>query len=158
MARILNQIDYAMRTKAQIEQELAQEKSLMRMMKIDGMGIYNYDRQLKDERAIPLLADFTFDGKQLDEGIVVYLLPAEKNCVIKYTPLTFDQFRINPSETNRILALSPKDKMVYVLSSTDIRKMKISSKMDGSKVVFDLKKHGKLIESAAQVDELIASL
>jgi len=158
MARILNQIDYAMRTKAQIEAELKQEKSLMRMMNIDGMGIYNYDRQWKDDGAVPFLADFTFEGEQLDENVAVYLLPKEKNCVIKYTPMTFNQFRINPSESNRMLAVLPKDKTVYVLSSEAIRNMRISPKNAGSKLVFDLKKHGALIEDAAEVDELIATL
>lgn len=158
MARILDQIDYATRTKAQIEEELEQEKSLMRMMNIDGMGIYNYDRQWKDDGAIPFIADFTFDGEHLDEAVAIYMLPKEKRCVIKYTPFTFDKFRINPSESNRLLAISPKDKVVYVLSSADIKKMNISRKNSGGKLVFDLKKHGDLIEDAAGVDELIASL
>lgn len=78
MARILNQIDYAIRSKAQIEEELANEKSLMRMMNIDGMGIYNYDRQLKDDGAIPFLADFTFEGEVPDQAVAVYMIPREK--------------------------------------------------------------------------------
>jgi hypothetical protein len=157
MARILDQIDYALRSKAQIEEELANEKSLMRMMNIDGMGIYNYDRQWKDDNAIPFIADFTFDGERLDQGIAVYMLPREKNCVIKYTPSTFQAFRINPSEANSFLAVAP-NKVVYALSSQEVKQMRISRKNAGGELVFDLKKHGELIEDAAGIDELIATL
>lgn len=157
MTRILNQIEYAMRSKAQLEKEMAQEKALMRMMNIEGMGIYNYDRQWKDERAIPFFAEFTFDGEVRDEAVAIYLLPLEKRCVVKYTPFTFDAFRINPYESNRFLAVFP-DKTIYALSTAQIRKMNLARKGSGSKVVFDLKKHGELIEDAAGLDEMIATL
>lgn len=158
MSRIINQIEYAMRSKAQIEAELEQEKSLMRMMNIQGMGIYNYDRQLKDENAIPFLAEFTFDGEQINEPSVIYLLPREKRCVIKYTPTSVEEFRINPSENNSLFAVSGKEKIVYTLSSNEIRRLNLSRKKSGTKVVFDLKRHGELIKDAKEVDELIATL
>ncbi|MDG1333559.1 MAG: hypothetical protein P8P74_14580 [Crocinitomicaceae bacterium] len=158
MARILDQIDYALRSKAQIEEELAQEKALMRMMNIDGMGIYNYDRQWKDDGAIPFIADFTFEGERLDRGVAVYLLPKEKRVVIKYVPSDYEKFAINPNESNSLLAISPKEKVVYVLSAEDIRRMNISNKNAGGTLVFDLKKHGDLIEDSTKVDELIATL
>ena len=157
MARIINQIEYALKSKAQIEKEMAQEKVLMRTMNIDGMGIYNYDRQMKDPGAIAFSAEFTFDGKTMDQAVAIYLLPKEKRCVIKYTPLTFDAFMINPKETNRILAVF-EDNTVYALSSQEIKKLNLGRKKPGEKVVFDLKKHGELIENSEEVDDLIATL
>lgn len=157
MSRIINQIEYAMRSKAQIERELEQEKTMMRVMNIEGMGIYNYDRQMKDENAIPFIAEFTFEGEPANQVFAVYLMPREKRCVIKYTPLTFTQFRINPNESNRMVAIL-EDNTMYTISSQAIRKMNLASKKTTDTVVFDLKKYGELIEDATQVDELIATL
>ncbi len=158
MARILDQIEYALRSKAEIEKQLEQEKSLMRMMNIDGMGIYNYDIQMKDPNAINFIAEFTFDGKPLDEGFAVYILPREKRCVIKYDPLTIEQFMINPFETNRILAVSPENDSVYTMSSQEIKTLGLIRRKPGSKVVFDLKRHGEPVKRAQEVDDLLATL
>lgn len=158
MARILDQIEYALRSKAEIEKQLEQEKSLMRMMNIDGMGIYNYDIQLKDPRAVDFVAEFTFDGKSLDKGFAVYLLPREKHCVIKYDPLTMDQFRINPFETNRLMAISPENDSVYIMSSQDIKTLGLIRRKPGGKVVFDLKLYGEPIKNSQEVDDLLATL
>lgn len=157
MSRIINQIEYAMRSKAQIERELAQEKAMMRMMNIEGMGIYNFDRQMKDENAIPFIAEFTFEGEPSDQAVAIYLLPREKRCVIKYTPFTYGAFRLNPSESNRIIAIS-EDNSMYTISAQAVRDMRLGGKKPTDTVTFDLKKHGKLIEDAAEVDELIATL
>lgn len=157
MARILNQIDYAIRTKAQVERELAQEKAMMRTMNIEGMGIYNYDRQMIDPKAIPLNVAFTFEGELAQQGVKIYLLPKEKRCVIKYTPETYEAFALNPNETNRIIAVL-EDNSIYAISSQEIRKMNLGRKKPTDKVVFDLKKHGEKVEKATEVDDLIATL
>lgn len=157
MARILSQIEYAMRFKAQLEVEMAQEKAFMRTMKVSKMGIYGYHRRLNDEKAIPFIAEFTFDGEVKNEAFTIYLLPLEKRCVIKYKLKAFDEFRINPFETNRLIAVFP-NKTIYVLSAAEIRKMNLARKTLGSKVVFDLKKYGELIETAEELDDVIQTL
>lgn len=157
MARIINQIEYAMRSKAQIERQQAQEKSMMRMMNIQGMGIYNYDRQMMDENVVPFIAEFTFEGQPSDQAVAVYLLPREKRCVIKYTPFTYGSFGLNPQESNRIIAIL-EDDSVYSISAEAIRNMRLAGKKPTDTVTFDLIKHGEPIEDAAQVDELIATL
>ncbi len=157
MSRIINQIEYAMRSKDQIEREQVQEKAMMRMMNIDGMGIYNYGRRVNVIDAVPFIAEFTFDGKPDEQVVSIYLMPQEKRCVIKYTPLTYAAFMLNPNESNRIIAIS-EDNTIYTISSQTIRNMKLASKKPTDIVVFDLKKHEELIENAIQVDELITTL
>lgn len=158
MARILDQIEYALRSKAEIEKQLEQEKKFMRMMNITEMGIYNYDIQLKDPKAVDFIAEFTFNGESMGNGFAIYLLPREKRCVIKYEPSTVAYFRINPYETNRILAFSPKNDSIYMMSAKDIQKLNLARKKPGSKVVFDLKRYGEPIKTSEEVDELIATL
>ena len=157
MSRIINQIEYAMRTKAQIEGQLEQEKSMMRMMSIDGMGIYNYGRQMIDEKAVRFIAKFTFEGEDYNRAVSVYLLPSEKRCVIKYTAITFGTFRLNPTESNRIIAVL-EDNSMYTISAKAIRSLNLAGKKPADTVTFDLKRHGVLIENAAELDEMIATL
>ncbi len=157
MSRIINQIEYAMRSKDQIEREQEQEKAIMRMVNIDGMGIYNYGRQINGLDAVPFIAEFTFDGKPVEQAVSIYLMPQEKQCVIKYTPLTYGAFKLNPNESNRIIAVL-EDNTIYTISSQTIRNMKLAGKKPTNIVVFDLNKHEELIENAIQIDELIATL
>ena len=88
---------------------------------------------------------------------MVYLLPKEKRCVIKYLPDTFSQFMLNPSETNRIIAVL-NDDSVYAISAADVRKMNLGRKKPSDTVVFDLKKYGVPVKKSTEVDELIATL
>lgn len=157
MARIIDQIEYALRSKAQIEKELAQEKALMRTINIEGMGIYNFDRQVFDLETVPFIAEFTFEGKPANQAVAIYLMPLEKRCVIKYTPIKYGSFRLNPKETNRMVAILD-DNSVYTISSQAIKKMNLSKKKPTDTVVFDLKKYGDIIEDSKEADELIATL
>jgi hypothetical protein len=157
MARILNQLDYAIRTKAELERQLAQEKMMMRLMNIDGMGIYNYDVQMNDPKVIALNAKFTFDGQETTQKMMIYLMPMEKRSVIKYTPDVYGPFALNPYETNRIIAIL-NDNSVYVMAAADVRKMNLARKKPTDPVVFDLKRYGQPIKKATEVDELIATL
>ncbi len=157
MARILNQLDYAIRTKSELERQLAQEKAMMRLMNIDGMGIYNFDVQMKDPKTIALNVQFTLDGEETTQKMMVYLLPKEKRCVIKYLPDSFSEFMLNPSETNRIIAVL-NDDSVYAISAADVRKMNLGRKKPTDTVVFDLKKYGVPVKKSTEVDELIATL
>lgn len=158
MSRILRQIEYATQSKEEIELELELEKPLMRMTSINGTGIYSFGGQFKDDNAHPISAVFTFDSLSLDQAMLVYVLPLEKRCVINYTPLTFKDFKINPNEVNRLVAINPEDKSVYVLSSADLASLNLSRKAPGELVHFDLKKHSGLIENSVDLDELISTL
>ena len=77
--------------------------------------------------------------------------------MIKYTPFTYGAFRLNPKESNRIIAIL-EDNSMYTISAQAVREMNLAGKKPTDTVIFDLKKHGKLIDNAADADELIATL
>jgi len=156
-AKVLKQIQESMERQRKIRNQLKREKKLLRVFKIDELDVYNYDRQFKDPKAIPMFASFEFSGASETEGIMVYLIPSEKRAVVRYTPGTFDRFRLNPLENNKLIAILP-DNTIYALSNNDIRKMRLSEKNSGEKVNFILKKYNQPAKRAEELDEVIAGL
>lgn len=149
----ITRIEQSVRLQDDLLKEMENEKELLRIFNVDELGIYNYDIQFKDPFYVPFVASFTFAG-QTSENANIYLLPTTKRIVIRYTPETLANFAINPRSTNKIIAILP-NKEVYFLSNFDILKMNLVSMPAGTKVLFDLKKIEKKIDSPADLDEVI---
>lgn len=140
-----------------IQDQIKREKDMLRSFNVDQLAIYNYDIQFKDENAIPILANFTFDGaenSELDE-VSVYLIPSSKKVVVQYTKDTFEKFSINPKENNKIIAVLPNNQ-VYYLSNKDIHDLNLEDFRQKKKEI-RLKKYSKIGESS-KLDELIAKI
>lgn len=143
-----------------LREQQAREDKLLRTFKIDQLGIYNYDRQFKDEQVIPILASFEFgSGISADKNTYmhVYLIPAQKNVVIKYAQEQFHLFAINPQEDNKIIAISAENEMFY-LSNNDIRKLKIDQSIANARYTFHLKHFEKKGNESKHIDELLSQL
>lgn len=144
----------------QLRLQAASEDKLLRTFKIDALGIYNYDRQFKDEQAIPILASFEFGSEISDEQkkyMNVYLVPAQKNVVIKYSKESFKSFAINPNENNKLIAITSQNDMFY-LSNSDIQKMGINASMKGKAVTFKLRSFKQKANDSKPIDDLLAKL
>ncbi len=147
------QIEQSARVQDALLKEIENEKELLRVFNVDQLGIYNYDIQFKDPFNVPFVASFTFAG-QSSENVNIYLLPTTKRIVVKYTPETLVNFAMNPRSMNKIIAIMP-NKEVYFMSNFDLLKMNLVLLPAGSKVLFDLKKIDKKIESPTDLDEVI---
>ncbi len=156
---LIEAINISVKRENRLQDQLKRENELLRTFNVDQMGIYNYDRQFKDRKAISILANFTFEGSnsllEMDE-VSVYLIPSSKNVVIKYTKETFQLFAINPNENNKLIAILPNNEVFY-LSNNDIHKLNILNFKD-QKLDIQLKKYKKDVKEAKQLDELIASI
>lgn len=141
-----------------LRQQNRNESKLLRQFNISELGVYNYDRQLKDEQAIPILAEFTFDGKAHADFplAAVYLIPKGKLAAVIYTQETAALFAINPYERNQLVAITGEND-VYVLSDAEIRKLKPGAFRNKRKV-FDLKKAAKPAKTGNDIDQILAGL
>jgi hypothetical protein len=157
MRKILDKIEEMIDARVRAEKAMAREKSVLRTFNVDELAIYNYDRQMKDPEAVPFFAIITIDGSEPSDGLTVYLLPAEKAAVIRYPGPSYSNFRINPSENNRLVAITSDDQ-VYALSSKELQQMKLGNYSEGAKVKFDLKFRGSGLKTSEELDELIAQL
>lgn len=140
-----------------IQDQLKRENDLLRTFNVDKLGIYNYDLLYKDPRYIPVAANFKFEGytEELQDEMCVYLIPANKKVVARFTKSTFKNFCINPRDNNKLIAILPNNE-VYYLSNTDIRRMNLEQ-FENKPVDIVLKKFKK-VGKAEQLDDLIASL
>lgn len=134
------------------------ESQLLRVFNLDKLGIFNYDRQMKDEDAISVLAEFTFgDTPYADaQDMHVFLVPERKLVVIKYDYSTVHDFRINLHERNRLIAIDD-DGAMYGLSFEEVAALHLD-RFENKKVSVKLKKLNPGVKSAKDVDEVLATL
>lgn len=152
----LKQIQFHMRSIEEKQKAAKREQALLRTFNVDQLGVYNYDVKYKDDKLVPFIADFKFQGED-DILSNVYLIPSSRRIVVKYTPDTFDEFSINPNDNNKIIAILPNNK-VFVLNNKDLQNMNLHSLSPNTKVDFILKSTGKEIESSEELDNILADL
>ena len=86
-AEKMKRFNAQLKQQEKIRNQQRNEAKLLRVFTFNKLGIYNYDRQLKEENVIPILASFTFGGKPHADypEACVYLVPKGKLVVVQYT-------------------------------------------------------------------------
>lgn len=138
---------------------IQREGTFLRSMELQGFGIYNYDRQLKFEENIPVLASFEFDNYTLPEKTkaTIFLVIKSTNSCVKYTPETFDKFAFDPNADNGLVAILPNDVMA-VFTSDDFSKLDVRKIKNSGKYTFTLKVQDKKPKNVQDLNASIASL
>jgi len=140
---------------------LEQQARLLRVFTVSQMGVYNYDRQLKLEDRIDLVANFDFgDDAHPDlNSVTIFLITGEDKSVIKYPPSHWKLFTFSPNQKNKLIAVLPGDK-VAVMSSTEFAKLKEEDfrKNHRTPHTFNLTRVNGSMASKDDLDKLIASL
>lgn len=153
----LKNFNEALEKSLALRRQQRNESDLLRIFNLDKLGIFNYDRQLK-ENNIPVLATFFLgDKKQADfKNLNIYLIPESKLCVIKYDLETAEKFAFNPAERNRLIAIVAPNE-IYALSDDDIRKLNLSN-YRSKKCDVHLKRIDRKVNSGVGIDQILASL
>ena len=109
-----------MLSRAEAQAYLKKQTEFVRSMRIRGMGIYNYDRLLKEEDRIPLLADFEFeeDIRDARDLVQIFLITGDSRMLVKLPPEQWSRFSFSPSMDNRLMAILPGNK-VAVFTQAD---------------------------------------
>ncbi len=87
--------------------------NFIRSLEVQEFGIYNYDRIMKEEKAIPLLANFEFEAS-FDETVSkpdVYYIPSSERALVKYPQKQWSDFPLMPDNGGRIFSLLPGNKI-----------------------------------------------
>ena len=158
VAEMLADLQESLALQKKLRDQLKREKNLLRVFKVNELAVYNCDIQYLDPRAIPFMASFKLeDGGTLDEYTHMYLLPTEKRVVMYFDHTGYKNFRINPREKNRMVAVTA-DNTIYYISDKEIRNMRLARREKGTNVEFILKKYKENVNKAEELDELIVSL
>ncbi len=91
-----------------------QQAAVLRSFSVAGFGIYNYDRLLKEEEKIEILADFQLEEAQ--ELDWVLCLPEDGKTIIKYPKSDWNAVVLLPNNKARFISILP-DKRVAVYSA-----------------------------------------
>jgi hypothetical protein len=148
----------ALREQERIRSQYRNEAKLLRQFNVDKLGIYNYDRQLKEENVVPVQVEFTFAGRPHTDypQASVYLIPKGKLAVIQYTRETAHDFALNPYGKNQLIAVIGEGE-VYALSSEQINGLDLA-RSKGKHKIIDLKKFGKPARTGSDIDQILAKL
>jgi hypothetical protein len=154
----LRKFNEKLREQEKLRHQLRNEAKLLREFNVDQLGVYNYDRQFKSGKVIPVNAEFTFEGKRHKDFplVTVYLIPQGKLAVIKYDLETSRKFAINPFEKNQLIAVAG-DGEVYALSDKQIRSLYLERSENNARKI-DLKRFRKPAETGADLDAILAEL
>ena len=147
----------AMKQQEKVRQQQRNESQLLRLFNVDKLGVYNYDRQYKEGNVVPVLAEFTFDGKPLSDYPLasVYLIPEGKLAVIQYDLASAQAFAFDPFERNRLIAVVGENE-VYSLSNKEVQALHLD-RFKNKPAKIDLHRFQKEVKTGADLDAILAS-
>ncbi|ASS47752.1 MAG: hypothetical protein A3D31_18165 [Candidatus Fluviicola riflensis] len=147
----------AMKEQEKVRQQQRNESQLLRLFNVDKLGVYNYDRQYKEGNIVPVLAQFTFEGKPLSDYPLasVYLIPEGKMAVIQYDLGSAQAFAFDPFERNRLIAVIGENE-VYSLSNKEFQALHLD-RFKNRPAKIDLHRFQKEVKTGKDLDAILAS-
>ena len=147
----------AMKEQEKVRQQQRNESALLRLFNVDKLGIYNYDRQYKEGTIVPVVAQFTFDGKPHTDFPLasVYIIPEGKLAVIQYDLGSAHLFAFDPYERNRLIAVVGENE-VYSLSNREFQALQLD-RFKNKSAKIDLHRFQKEVKTGVDLDAILAS-
>jgi hypothetical protein len=108
----------------QQQEVLDQQKVFQRNARIEGFGIYNFDKIWKDPDVISVGADFELESNNTAAlpNMEVFLITGDRRVVVKYPKGWWHKFRFSPGSDNQLLAFLPNGQ-VGVFTNKDFKEV-----------------------------------
>ena len=88
------------------------QRELIRSVQVENMGLYNWDRLIQNGSRIQFQADFDFGDAQVFKETKVFLIAQlNGNVVIPFDQNAWNTFSVDPTLTERLVAVLPEDKI-----------------------------------------------
>lgn len=139
---------------------LDQQADLLRSIQVNNFGIYNYDRIYKLKETVHLAANFDWEEKTNTDinEVQVFLIVESANAVVAFPPSNWDLFNFDPSESHKLLAVLPGDRIAY-LSASDFNSLRLNKeKHDEQEYTFHLKVAEGAINSVGDLQQFLAQI
>ena len=129
---------------------------MIRSFAVSNFGIYNWDRQYKEEDVIRLAADFDFGDKYKANEITVFLV-INDGTVIKYPKYAWGEFSFKPSDKNRMIAVLPGNN-VATFSVGEFKKINTDELkgQDKPHFTFKMQKENSKVASVEQLHKILS--
>ena len=137
------------------QQLVYNQSKLMRSFAIQRFGIFNYDRFYKRQNITKLMANFTVDGKPIENSndVIVFLIVKDQNTVIKYPKYAWGSFNYDAQAQNKLMVVMPNEQFA-TFSVEEFSKIN-HSEVEGQEYTFDLSTVKETPLTTASLDQLI---
>ena len=132
-----------------------QQAAVIRSFSVAGFGIYNYDRLLKEEQKVDILANFQLEEAEALDWVLC--LPEDGKTVIKYPKSDWDKVVLLPNNKARFISILP-DKRVAVYSAAAYQQLNFEQLAQSAKrptVNFKLQTIVDELDSEAALRQLL---
>ncbi|MCB9261417.1 MAG: hypothetical protein H6607_03505 [Flavobacteriales bacterium] len=143
-----------LRREQSAELKASQNTTFMRAVSIRNMGVYNWDRIIKQPDAVVLNAIFKYEGVQTASAPVIYSLNCETNEVITFYG---GNFVFQRSQNTVLLSIMPTGE-VATLKTKTIKLEDIYLAREKGKIELFLKPSGQYADSAEKLGSIIKTL
>ena len=149
-----------MMSRAEAQAYVDKQTAFVRSMELSGMGIYNYDRILKEEDHVQILADFEFEEAipDLYDLVQVYLVTGDSRMLVKLPPSSWDFFSFSPSMDNRLLAILPGNRVAVFTQEDFNREMATLKASRQRKYTFKMRTLPYQVASVSDLSRIVRQI
>lgn len=149
----------AMKKVTEMRESASMMADLYRSAAIDQFGIYNYDRLLKEEGRVEVLAEFDFEGLDADEeGQIeeVVFVPSKGKALVKLDKHNWSRMPLVPDAGGRLFALLPGKRLaIYDVPKYSAIDFESLRKMENPEIKFNMENKPGMISSQNDLKKLI---
>lgn len=126
--------------------KMEQQAAVIRSFEVAGFGIYNYDKLLKEDNRIDIIANFEMDNTENLEWVIC--LPEDGKTVIKYPRKDWNKVALLPNNAARFMTILTNKKVgVYTVEAYQkIAFEELKTKIEKPTITF------KLVQVIEQLD------
>ena len=138
---------------------MKRQADFIRSMKINKMGIYNYDILLKNDENLLFAANFDFgSNSKVNSKVNVYLITNDSRSVVAFPYAQRDRFGINPNVDNRLIAILPNNKIATFSQQDFDDYIDDIREANGDAYTFKMKVEDAPVNKVGDLQQAIAAL
>ncbi len=132
-------------------------QAFIRAVSVQSMGVYNWDRIIKQSETLVLNAEYHVDGLYEDKDLpVVYMITGDRRDVITFYQSSMGNFAFNPTYPNTLLVIMPNDE-IAILKTTEISPTKLAKARRTKEINLSLKPTGVFVTSTQDLSKFISA-
>ncbi|MBO6517840.1 MAG: hypothetical protein JJ975_14945 [Bacteroidia bacterium] len=133
------------------------QAAFVRTVSIQGLGVHNWDRILKQRETLVLNAEYSVPTLYEDKDIpVVYMITGDQREVITFYQSSAGNLAFNPTYPNTLLAILPNNEVAF-LKTGEISPTKLRNAKRTKEIEIGLKPSGVFVNSTEDLSKFIAN-
>jgi hypothetical protein len=141
----------AMAKVAEEEQRLQAEAAVFRSYELSSMGIYNFDKLMKQEQ-ITVQAQFKAEGQAIED--LVFYLPEDNRTVIRSSKSDWASLPLLPNNKARFVSVLSGGHLA-IFSAEEYQKLDFQALKTQGQVEINLRKSSQQVSTAAEVRQIL---